>query len=71
MEEYYEYKENTLRNRYIIVFYYAYYLVQISFVIFNLELLLKLLTFTRLITYLYILKNSHNCPAGHMPLIFF
>jgi hypothetical protein len=36
VEEYYEYKENTLWNRYIIVFYYAYHLVHISFVIFNL-----------------------------------
>jgi hypothetical protein len=36
IEEYYEYKENTLWNRYIIVFYYAYHLAHISFVIFNL-----------------------------------
>ena len=71
MEEYYEYKENTLRNRYIIVFYYAYHFVHISFVIFNLELLLLLLTYTRLITYLCILRNSDNCPTGHMPLLFF
>jgi hypothetical protein len=36
MEEYYEYKENTLWNQHIIAFYYTYHLVHISFVIFNL-----------------------------------
>ena len=71
MEVYYEYKENTLWNEYIIVFYYAYHFVHISFVIFNLELLLLVLTFTRLITNLCILRNSDNCPTEHMLLIFF
>jgi hypothetical protein len=35
------------------------------------RIIVAIVNFTRLITYVCILRNSDNCPTGHMVLIFF